>query len=93
MAYSDWFFSPRGYYFATGGADKMGMVWSTDRLQPLRIFAGHFSDVNVKMKGLSKAGGRIIMSLIAGRGSVFGLLSNLIGQFSTKDAICIYANL
>ncbi|CAG2053127.1 unnamed protein product [Timema podura] len=37
-------FSPHGYYFATAGHDKTARLWATDQHQPLRIFAGHFSD-------------------------------------------------
>lgn len=40
-------FSPYGYYFASGGHDRTGRLWATDHHQPLRIFAGHFSDVDV----------------------------------------------
>lgn len=38
-------FSPRSYYFATGSADGAAMLWTTDRLQPLRIFSDALSDV------------------------------------------------
>ncbi|CAB3410596.1 unnamed protein product [Caenorhabditis bovis] len=38
-------FCNRGYYFATGGADKMAAVWCTDRMQPIRMFAEAFGDV------------------------------------------------
>jgi transcription initiation factor TFIID subunit 5 len=41
-------FSARGYYFATAGADRTAMLWSTDKMQPIRLFADSFSDVNVK---------------------------------------------
>jgi WD40 repeat protein len=40
-------FAPHGYYFATAGHDKTARLWATDQHQPLRIFAGHFSDVDV----------------------------------------------
>ena len=40
-------FSPHGYYFATGSHDKTARLWATDSHQPLRIFAGHYSDVDV----------------------------------------------
>ncbi|KAF6214946.1 hypothetical protein GE061_009691, partial [Apolygus lucorum] len=39
-------FSPHGYYFATASHDKTARLWTTDHHQPLRIFAGHFSDVD-----------------------------------------------
>uniref|UniRef100_A0A183ETZ8 WD_REPEATS_REGION domain-containing protein n=1 Tax=Gongylonema pulchrum TaxID=637853 RepID=A0A183ETZ8_9BILA len=38
-------FCPRSYYFATAGSDSTAMLWTTDRLQPLRIFSDAFSDV------------------------------------------------
>ncbi|KAG5178262.1 WD40-repeat-containing domain protein [Tribonema minus] len=38
-------FSPLGYYFASGGADRTARLWSTDRPQPLRLFVGHMGDV------------------------------------------------
>lgn len=34
-----------GRVFATGGADRTCRLFSTDRARPLRIFAGHWSDV------------------------------------------------
>ena len=34
-----------GRIFATGGADRTCRLFSTDRTRPLRIFAGHWSDV------------------------------------------------
>lgn len=40
-------FSKHGHYFASGSADKTARLWSTDHYQPLRIFAGHLSDVDV----------------------------------------------
>lgn len=43
----DW--SPRGIYFATGSRDHTARLWSTDRIQPLRIFAGHLNDVDVSL--------------------------------------------
>lgn len=39
--------SPRGHYFASASHDRTARLWSTDQPQPLRIFAGHVSDVNV----------------------------------------------
>ncbi|XP_022809878.1 transcription initiation factor TFIID subunit 5-like [Stylophora pistillata] len=38
--------SPRGHYFASASHDRTARLWSTDQPQPLRIFAGHVSDVN-----------------------------------------------
>lgn len=32
------YFSP--FYFATAGADRTARLWSTDRMQPLRLFVG-----------------------------------------------------
>ena len=43
-------FAPHGYYFASAGHDKTARLWATDQHQPLRIFAGHFSDVDVRKK-------------------------------------------
>lgn len=40
-------FSPLGYYFASSSYDRTARLWATDHYQPLRIFAGHFSDVDV----------------------------------------------
>lgn len=40
--------SPLGYYFASASMDRTARLWSTDRVQPLRIFAGHLSDVEVQ---------------------------------------------
>lgn len=39
-------FSPLGYHFASANQDKTGTVFATDRVSPLRILAGHVSDVN-----------------------------------------------
>ena len=40
-------FAPCGHYFVSGGQDRTARLWSTDHHQPLRIFAGHLSDVDV----------------------------------------------
>ena len=39
-------FSPVGHYFAT--ADRSARVWSMERTTPMRILAGHLSDVDVR---------------------------------------------
>ncbi|KAK9100240.1 hypothetical protein Scep_023670 [Stephania cephalantha] len=39
-------FSPVGHYFASASHDRTARVWSMDRIQPLRIMAGHLSDVD-----------------------------------------------
>ncbi|KAK4336783.1 hypothetical protein RND71_043991 [Anisodus tanguticus] len=39
-------FSPHGYYFASCGHDRTARLWATDNYQPLRLFAGHISDVD-----------------------------------------------
>ncbi|VDK44961.1 unnamed protein product [Anisakis simplex] len=39
-------FCSRSYYFATASSDGTAAVWTTDRLQPVRIFADAFSDVS-----------------------------------------------
>lgn len=41
-------FSPHGHYFATCSHDKTARLWATDNNQPLRIFVGHYSDVDVR---------------------------------------------
>ncbi|RHY23188.1 hypothetical protein DYB32_009284, partial [Aphanomyces invadans] len=39
--------APLGYYFVSASMDRTARLWSTDRTQPLRVFAGHLSDVEV----------------------------------------------
>lgn len=41
--------SPLGYYFASCSFDRTARVWNTDQIQPLRILAGHSSDVDVSI--------------------------------------------
>lgn len=41
-------FSPLGYYFASASHDRTARIWSTDHIFPLRVLAGHLSDVDVK---------------------------------------------
>lgn len=36
-----------GHYFASASHDRTARIWSVDRIQPLRIMAGHLSDVDV----------------------------------------------
>jgi WD40 repeat protein len=38
---------PLGAYFATASRDRTARLWVTDRVTPLRMFAGHLSDVDV----------------------------------------------
>lgn len=45
-------FSPHGYYFVSGGHDKTARLWVTDQHQPVRVFVGHFADVDVGIRGL-----------------------------------------
>ncbi|CAK9146984.1 unnamed protein product [Ilex paraguariensis] len=40
-------FSPVGHYFASSSHDRTARIWSMDRIQPLRIMAGHLSDVDM----------------------------------------------
>lgn len=42
-------FSPVGHYFASASHDRTARIWSMDRIQPLRIMAGHLSDVDVSL--------------------------------------------
>ncbi|KAL0464036.1 UNVERIFIED_CONTAM: Transcription initiation factor TFIID subunit, partial [Sesamum latifolium] len=39
-------FSPVGHYFASASHDRTARIWSVDRVQPLRVMAGHLSDVD-----------------------------------------------
>ncbi|KAL0920798.1 hypothetical protein M5K25_009967 [Dendrobium thyrsiflorum] len=39
-------FGPFGHYFASASHDRTARIWSMDRIQPLRIMAGHLSDVD-----------------------------------------------
>uniref|UniRef100_A0A804KMN9 TFIID subunit TAF5 NTD2 domain-containing protein n=1 Tax=Musa acuminata subsp. malaccensis TaxID=214687 RepID=A0A804KMN9_MUSAM len=39
-------FSPVGHYFASSSHDRTARIWSMERIQPLRIMAGHLSDVD-----------------------------------------------
>lgn len=41
-------FSPVDVQFASAGMDRTTRLWTTDLTYPLRIFAGHTSDVNVR---------------------------------------------
>ena len=39
-------FSSQGYYFVSSGHDKTVRLWTTEQWQCVRIFVGHFSDVD-----------------------------------------------
>ncbi|OAY80646.1 Transcription initiation factor TFIID subunit 5 [Ananas comosus] len=39
-------FSPVGHYFASCSHDRTARIWSMERIKPLRIMAGHLSDVD-----------------------------------------------
>lgn len=41
--------APLGVYFATASRDRTARLWITDRIAPVRIFAGHLSDVDVSL--------------------------------------------
>lgn len=41
-------FSPFGFYFATASYDRTARLWTTSNPFPVRIFAGHLSDVTVR---------------------------------------------
>ncbi|KAF6025096.1 TAF5 [Bugula neritina] len=43
-------FSNHGFYFVSGGHDRLARLWSTDHHQPIRILAGHYSDVNTRLR-------------------------------------------
>ena len=43
-------FRPHGHYFVSAGHDRTVRLWSSDHYQPLRVFAGHLSDVDVSMR-------------------------------------------
>lgn len=49
------YYSPMGFYFVTGSHDRTAQIWSTDQIHPLRILAGHLSDVDVRFLTLSTA--------------------------------------
>ncbi|XP_062112358.1 transcription initiation factor TFIID subunit 5-like isoform X2 [Humulus lupulus] len=40
-------YSPVGHYFASASHDRTARIWSMERIQPLRIMAGHLSDVDI----------------------------------------------
>ena len=42
-------FSPYGMYFASACKDHTARLWTLDRTYPLRIFAGHVTDVDVSV--------------------------------------------
>ena len=42
-------FSPFSFYFATASHDRTARLWSSEHITPLRIFAGHLSDVDVRL--------------------------------------------
>lgn len=43
-------FSPHGHYFVSGGHDRVARLWTREHYQPVRMFAGHFSDVDVSTR-------------------------------------------
>ena len=49
--------SPQGFYFVSGSHDRTARVWSTDHIQPLRILAGHLSDIDVSGVSADSRGG------------------------------------
>ena len=45
--------SPMGIYFASASRDKTARLWSTDKINALRVYAGHLSDVDVSIPGIN----------------------------------------
>ena len=39
--------SPQSWYFVTGSQDRTARLWNIEYTYPLRLFAGHVSDVDV----------------------------------------------
>lgn len=39
-------------HIATGSHDRTAKLWTLDRKFPLRVFAGHFMDINVPITSL-----------------------------------------
>lgn len=39
-------YAPLGHFFVTGSYDRVGRIWCTSRTQPVRMLAGHYSDVS-----------------------------------------------
>jgi WD40 repeat protein len=56
--------SPKGLYFASCSHDRTARLWTTENPHPLRIFAGHFSDVNVSVMWF-KHQGPVIQSWVS----------------------------
>lgn len=40
-------FSPLGFFFASGSADRTANLWATSDILPIRVFKGHLTDVEV----------------------------------------------
>ncbi|GMQ02863.1 hypothetical protein CsSME_00048906 [Camellia sinensis var. sinensis] len=64
-------FSPLGHYFASASHDRTARIWSVDRIQPLRIMAGHLSDVDDLVTkqfdyGMYRVGSVLEFSLVTG---------------------------
>lgn len=38
-----------GFYFVSGSHDRTARVWNTEQIQPVRILAGHLSDIDVSV--------------------------------------------
>lgn len=56
-------FGPFGFYFATASHDRTARLWTCDHTYPLRIFAGHLSDVDVRDLEDIKEGAHLFLSL------------------------------
>eukprot|EP00897_Mesotaenium_endlicherianum_P009273 jgi/Mesen1/8374/ME000468S07809 len=62
--------SPVGHYFASASHDRTARVWCMDRIQPLRIMAGHLADVDVQGLGQGQGACLGVQACPIGEGSL-----------------------